>query len=243
MIGLVSAVGYAADVGHCRDLCALTRRVVQRGDTADMLARSFELQCGAALREARAAAREDFAAAGAGTAPIFGTTSLIRAAMRDDLPRALLLVRLGAALGAADASGRRFSALHWCAELGHERVARALLDGRFEGRGAGAEQRTAFGATALVLASARGHEAVVRLLLARGARCEARNELGNTALHSAVAGNHAGVVALLLRVEGSRDALALRDRYGRTPIDRAIGDGHAAIAAALRSAQAAAGSA
>jgi hypothetical protein len=52
VVGIVSSVGYAADVSQCRELCRLTRDVVQRGDVADMLAQSLRLQCGA--REARA---------------------------------------------------------------------------------------------------------------------------------------------------------------------------------------------
>ena len=57
VLGLVAAVGYAADVSHCRELCRLTHNVVQRGDVADMLEQSLRLQCGA--REAREAERED----------------------------------------------------------------------------------------------------------------------------------------------------------------------------------------
>jgi hypothetical protein len=35
-IGIVSAVGFAPDVSQCRELCRLTWRVAQRGDTASM---------------------------------------------------------------------------------------------------------------------------------------------------------------------------------------------------------------
>jgi hypothetical protein len=276
VLPLACAVGFAVDLAHCRALCSLTRRVVQRGDTADMMACALELQAGSVLRAARAAPREDVPAEAVCVAPdsncsdgaaglaglpgslpppsllpptppaavggtaVFGAPSLVRAALRGDEARARLLVRLGAPLRAADASGRRYSALHWACELGHENVARALLEGRFEGDGAAAallEQRTAFGATALALAGAKGREGVVRLLLACGARQEPQNELGNCAMHASVAGNHAGIVALLCGAPGAATALALRDRYGRTPLRRATEDGHAAVVALLKAAE------
>jgi len=59
VIGVVSAVGFAADVSQCAQLCGETFRAGDRGATNDMLVQSLRLQCGA--REARAAGREEFA--------------------------------------------------------------------------------------------------------------------------------------------------------------------------------------
>ena len=58
-ISIVAAVGFAADVSQCVQLCGLTLRAGDRGATNDMLVQSLRLQCGA--REARAAGREEIA--------------------------------------------------------------------------------------------------------------------------------------------------------------------------------------
>jgi hypothetical protein len=55
---IVAAVGFAADVSQCVQLCGVTLRAGDRGATNDMLVQSLRLQCGA--REARAAGRGDF---------------------------------------------------------------------------------------------------------------------------------------------------------------------------------------
>jgi hypothetical protein len=59
---IVAAVGFAADVSQCVQLCGVTFRAGDRGATNDMLVQSLRLQCGA--REARAAGREGFEHAG-----------------------------------------------------------------------------------------------------------------------------------------------------------------------------------
>jgi hypothetical protein len=102
-ISIVSAVGFAADVSQCAQLCGVTFRAGDRGATNDMLVQSLRLQCGA--REARAAGREEFAftaQSGEDVQMAEGTTQLIRAAILNNLPRVLQLVRLGAPLNLLD---------------------------------------------------------------------------------------------------------------------------------------------
>ena len=83
------------------------------------------------------------------------------------------------------------------APRGQARIAKLLLDGKYEGKGAAINLQTSNGDTALIWASFDGHEAVVRLLLERGADVTLRNTSGRTALYWARLFNHAAVVALL----------------------------------------------
>ena len=226
MIGLVAAVGYAAEVSQCVYLCGLTFRAGDRGATNDLLVQSLRRQCGA--REAHAAVREDFVEAAPGF-PVFvieGTTQLIRAASLNNLPRVLQLIQLGAPLDFAGEHGGCSSALHCACELGHERIARALLDGKYEGRGAATDLRkTAISSTPIMCVSRWGHEGIVRLLLSHGASLELQDSLGYTALHWAVLFNHASIVALLCDAPGATAALALKARasFGSvTPLSLAI---------------------
>jgi len=238
-IPIVAALGFAADVSQCVQLCGLTYRAGDRGATNDMLVQSLRLQCGA--REARAAGREDFVLSaedpsddGGEDEVIEGSTQLIRAAILNNLPRVLQLVQLGAPLDLVDKSWRGLSALGWASELGHEHVAKALLDGKFAGGGATVGLFSRSGSAPLMNASFRGHEAVVRLLLARGAELRRQNVRGFTALHAAVSGNRPGVVELLCAVPGAAAALALTNMHGRTPLKVAVLFGRTACEAVLR---------
>jgi hypothetical protein len=98
VLPLASAVGFACKVSQCLYLCGETFRRGDKGATNDMLVCSIERQSGS--RAARAAAREPFFHPGWGT--IQGTTQLIRAAILNNLPRVLQLVRLGAPLNLLD---------------------------------------------------------------------------------------------------------------------------------------------
>ena len=230
VLPIVSASGFAAEVSHCRWLCGETWRTGDKGATNDMLVRSAEIQCGA--RAAREARRGDFVHPTEGF-PIRGSTQLIRAALRNDLPRVLELVQLGAPLNAADKGHNRFSALLWACREGFERVAEALLDGKYEGRGAEVDL-VACGWTPLMWACQGGGEGVVRLLLARGARQEPQSASGYTALHWAVICKKLGIVAILCGAAGAASALALRNKDGRTPLALAIHLHRATCEAVLR---------
>jgi hypothetical protein len=230
VLPIVAAMGFAAEVAHCLYLCGETFRRGDRGATNDMLVRSLERQCGA--RAARAAAREDFVT-GEGNM-VRGSTQLMRAAMLNNLPRVLQLVQLGAPLELTDEDTGR-SALRWACRLGHEHVARALLDGKFEGRGgAGVDaRRSSHEWTPLMEASCFGREGAVRLLLARGARQGLEAGAFWSALRLAVQFDSAAAVALLCAAPGAAAALALR-RAGVSPLGLAVLRGHAACEAALR---------
>ena len=233
----MSAVGFAADVSQCAQLCGTTFRAGDRGATNDMLVQSLRLQCGA--REARAAGREQYIfVTPRGVLWTFeGTTQLIRAAILNHLPRVLQLIQLGAPLDLVEETWG-WSALHWASRMGHEHVAKALLDGKYEGRGATINLRDKYGWTALMRASYEGHESVVRLLLSRGAKQELQDHGGFTALHWAVCCDRPAVVALLCAAPGAAAALALKPdaAYGdsRTPLSYAIHRGRAACEAVLR---------
>jgi hypothetical protein len=230
VIGIVAALGFAAEVAHCLYLCGETYRKGDKGATNDMLARSMEKQGWAALLRAARAAKRDYDSFPS------GSTQLIRAARANDLPRVLQLVQLGAPLELKD-TGIGKTALHSACRLGHEHIARALLDGKYEGRAAKADARDKFGWTPLMSASLSltGREGVVRLLLARGARLELQGGgEGWTALHAAARSNRASIITLLCAAPGAAAALALRDAEGNTPLGLAIAYGSAACEAALR---------
>jgi ankyrin repeat protein len=142
-------------------------------------------------------------------------------------------VQLGAPFDLVD-GGNEMSALYWASREGHGHVAKALLDGKYEGRGAGVNLQRPGGGTPLMGSSWRGRESIVRLLLERGARMELQDARGWTALHLAVNGDHAAVLEALCTAQGAAAVLALRGNEGRTPLALAIEYGHAACEAVLR---------
>jgi ankyrin repeat protein len=252
VIGIVAAggggrrsQGFAADVSHCLNLCKLTRNIVQRSDVADMLTQSLRLQCGE--REAHAAKREDFSIVRMAGHPdqdvgniyiAWGTTQLIRAALLNNLPRVLQLIQLGAPLDLVDESEHGYSALHWACSEGYEHVAKALLAGKFEGKGATVDLPDKSGRTPLMSACLSGHVALVRLLIENGANQVLQDEDGHAALHYALDwDDNLCVVALLLAAPGAAAALVLKMKDPEwTPLKMAIINGHTACEAALRAA-------
>jgi ankyrin repeat protein len=239
VLPLVAAEGFAADVSQHLALCGTTWRRGDRGATNDMLVQSLRLQCGA--REARAAGREEFVTPVPwGEVETFeGTTQLIRAAALNNLPRALQLIQLGAPLDAVgdNVNGFSYSALHWASRMGHELIVKALLDGKYKGRGAAVDSRSVSGWTPLSQASYEGHEAVARLLILSGAKQEHQDDEGYTALHNAVLNDHLGVVTLLCTSPGAAAAFVHETSdtdSAETPLAFAIERGRAACAAVLR---------
>ena len=195
MLPLACAVGHALDLHHARWLCGTTLREGARradgsldragflGGAADMIKSAARIQA-PWLAEARAKGREEG-----------GVTQLMDAAYEGNEQRVRELVAAGAPLDLVDSGG--WSALRWASSHGHVRVAKLLLDGKYEGKGADINLQTSGGWTALTWASCNGLEAVVRLLLERGADVTLRSIKGRTALYLARYHNRVAVVALL----------------------------------------------
>jgi len=112
----------------------------------------------------------------------------------------LQLVQLGAPLELRDSIGR--TALHLASYSGREPVAKALLDGKYEGRGAEVDAPSKDGWTPLMCASINSREGIVRLLLARGAKVVTRSKNGLTPLSAATLQGH-DACAALLRAHGA----------------------------------------
>jgi hypothetical protein len=193
---LACAVGHALDLSHCLALCGATwRRGVARADgsldragflggTNDMMARSLERQA-PWLAGARKMRRE------AG-----GVTQLARAVREGDEQRVRELVAAGAPLDLVLVSG--VSALDLASDRGCVSIVKLLLDGKYEGKGAGFDTK---GCMPLIFPLLRGHEAVMRLLLERGANA-ARPSVYGTAL---LAFATTDAIKVLLREHGAID--------------------------------------
>ncbi|XP_049839132.1 ankyrin repeat domain-containing protein 6-like [Schistocerca gregaria] len=151
---------------------------------------------------------------------------LIKAAKEDAVTELQTLLAAGADVGARDEDERRYTALHWAAEKGHEKAARCLVVG-----GADVDARSSgWQETPLHKAAGNGHEAVARLLLVAGAEADARNKTQSTPLLVAAYHGHVAVVRLLLAATPYHNA---RDQWGRTPLHNAALREHAEAASAL----------
>lgn len=121
-----------------------------------------------------------------------GTTALHRAARKDDLDTARLLIRAGAKVDAATRYG--VTPLYLASVNGS-----AAMIGELLRAGADPNAANPGGETALMTAARTGRLDAVTLLLDRGAHVNAREKVrGQTALMWAVLENHPAVVALLL---------------------------------------------
>ena len=195
VLPLACAVGFGLDLHHARHVCGLTLREGARradgsldragflGGAADMIESAARIQA-PWLAEARAKGREEG-----------GVTQLMDAAYEGNEQRVRELVAAGAPLDLVDSGG--WSALRWASSHGHVRVAKLLLDGKYEGKGADINLQDNFGSTPLMAACFRGHEAVVRLLLERGADVTLRTKKGRTALSLARRSERAAIMTLL----------------------------------------------
>ncbi len=125
------------------------------------------------------------------------TTQLMRAARDGDEKRVRELVAAGAPLDLVGSTG--WSALHFASNSGHARIAKLLLDGKYEGKGADINLQTSGGWTQLMEACYQGQEAVARLLLERGADVTLRGRGGHTALSLAAT----DAITALLRAHGA----------------------------------------
>ena len=195
VLPLACAVGFGLDLHHARHVCGLTlREGVRRADgsldragflggAADMIRSAARIQA-PWLAEARAKGREG--------GP---ETQLTRAAHEGNEQRVRELVAAGAPLDLVSNFGA--SALRLASVRGHVRIAKLLLDGKYEGKGADINLQGIVGDTPLIYACSIGREAVARLLLERGADATLRGKYGRTALAIARAYERASIAALL----------------------------------------------
>jgi len=122
-------------------------------------------------------------------------------------------------------------ALHRAADTGRAELVALLLEA-----GASVDARTRFRTpmharqTPLMLASAAGHEAVVRLLLERGADASLLDADHRSALSLAARAGHLAVVRRLIEAGAPLDPV---DDQQRTPLHAAIAAGHPEAALAL----------
>ena len=196
VLPLACAVGNGLDLHHARYICGLTlREGVRRADgsldragflggAADMIKSAARIQA-PWLAEAHAKGREEG-----------GVTQLMRAAWEGNEQRVRELLAAGAPLDLVD-SGYGWSALRLASAPNHVRIVKLLLDGKYEGKGAGINLQSNDGRTPLQDACVMGEEAVVRLLLERGANVTMRMSDGSTALSFARLNKRASIVALL----------------------------------------------
>jgi hypothetical protein len=127
----------------------------------------------------------------------------------------------------------RSNGLHLVARYGLLFLTEKLLVGKHSNN-IGADSRDGYGRTPLSWAAARGHEAVVRLLVNTGkAKIDSRSSYGETPLSRAAAGGHEAVVRLL--VDTGKAEIDLKDDFGRTPLSLAAARGHEAVVRLLDS--------
>ncbi len=123
---------------------------------------------------------------------------LLHAVSRGNAEVAAGLIRAGANVNLADQAG--MTALMSCAENGQVRIAADLIKARanLEARLTG---EVGAGATALMLAAAKGREEMVRLLLNSGANAKAADNNRATAARYAAHNNHPAIAGILQAAE------------------------------------------
>lgn len=162
-----------------------------------------------------------------------GNTPLVLAVVKHQLGTAQLLMAAGANKKAKHRDG--CGLLSWAAAEGYLEAVQLFLDAD---ENENIEAPNQYGSTPLILAAARGHVEVVRLLLKRGANIEARGARNRTALEWAEQNGHPDCVALIREqlaeplltavldgeVELTERILGLgadketQDSYGNTPL-------------------------
>ena len=131
-------------------------------------------------------------------------------------------------LGYKDSNGR--TPLHFAAHHGHASTCKLLVQMSSSEKGA-ADARDADGATAAVLAAAKGHTEVLRVLARAGAKIDIAKANGVGAMHLAASGGYASTVSWLVDhlPFASVDAICSLG----TPLHFSAGAGHADVCAIL----------
>lgn len=149
-------------------------------------------------------------------------TPLISAAEYNFLEGVVELVRAGANVNMADATGA--TPLHMAAGGGYLAIVRILLE-----KGAHVNTQDTHASTPLHYAARADTleptgSCLVEELLARGARCGLRDREGQLPLHNAAAAGSASLVKVLAR-ESYKATVNLKDNEGRTPLHCAVQGG------------------
>jgi ankyrin repeat protein len=123
---------------------------------------------------------------------------------------------------------KQVTGLHLLVEFGLLYLLQKLLSEKSTKINVVVDSKDNHGRTALTWAATKGHEAVVRLLLARDdVAADSKSNDGQTPLRWAAANGHEAVVQLLLlRGDVTVDS---KDNYGRTPLSWAAGEGREGV--------------
>jgi hypothetical protein len=220
VLPLACALGNALDLSQHVALCGATWRRGDRGATNDMMLCSLARQA-PWLAAARRAPRGGF----------WSRSQLIRAADAGDERRVRELVAAGASL--CSVGGLAQSALLCASWRGHERVVRALLDGKFEAGGAGGAGGAGSGVASAPSAASGSAAGAADT---GGAACasaiiDQRDVYGATPLMRASYQGSERVVRLLL--ERGADQTLQSKRGMRSALHRAAASGRSAVVALL----------
>ena len=135
-------------------------------------------------------------------------TSLMLAAVKNNLEDVRKLIRRGASVNAKNKYG--VTALMSAAANGYEDIAKELIKNR-----AYIDAGSLNGTTALMYAARNGHLDMVKLLLKNKANVNKRNKNGQTALMYAIEGGNYEIVKELL---DNKAKINIRDRHKTSPL-------------------------
>ena len=122
------------------------------------------------------------------------------------------LILLGANLDWQEGEGS--TALHWCVDWNHSRIARMLIDA-----GADVNIQDNIGRTALHMCASYNHPEIARMLLDAGADVNIQEGDDWTALHWCAVMNHPEIARMLIDAGADK---TIRDNIGRLPYDLTI---------------------
>jgi hypothetical protein len=128
-----------------------------------------------------------------GAKPDIGVAQTLVFADADDPSLITAMVGAGLDVDLADELSPEHTILMWTGEIGHPKMAKALLDA-----GADIDALDTYGDPAVSVAAFNGHLDVVKLLVARGAALDKRGLGGNTAVGHAKRAGYPKIAAYLV---------------------------------------------